>query len=474
MLEDFCGPRPRGTQKSATHLRAEVLACVRRAMHPVLFKIPLPAWAVPLGPALFVLAGLGLLLAIFGQRKGALDLLVIGVLASISGLVGGFLFNSQHFTLESLPIYSYGAMLCASIVVGWFLSLGLGARDGLPRELLANCYFVTAIAALVGSRLLYVLTNLGEFHGLIDMLAVRRGGLVAYGGFIGGFAGSVWYLRKRGVALLPWADVAVPSLASGLLLTRIGCYLFGCDFGKPLAAGAPAWLKRLGTFPRWPNDLLDSAGSPAWMQHVNERGLSITSQASLPVHPTELYESLVGGLLLALTLWLLGRRRFRGEVFFAFTFGYGYLRFLLEIVRDDTERGTFGPAFREHVLIPALLVLFAAAFAYGPARSIVNGVARRVCVGLAFAVPPLAYAALRPPSFGVANVVELSTSQWISLGTALVVAFAWHKRESLAERDPRAAMQPAFAGADSSAAPESLAAASPPPPKNKTKHAKKR
>jgi phosphatidylglycerol:prolipoprotein diacylglycerol transferase len=443
-------------------------------MHPVLFKIPLPAWALPLGPTLFVLAGLGLLLAVFGQRRGALDLLVIGVLALVSGLIGGFLFRGQRFTLESLPIYSYGAMLCISIVVGWFLSLGLGARDGLPRELLANCYFTTAIAALVGSRLLYLLTNWSEFHGVLDVLAVRRGGLVAYGGFIGGFAGSFWYLRRRGLALLPWADVAVPSLASGLLLTRIGCYLFGCDFGKPFGIAAPAWLKRLGTFPRWPSDLLDGAGSPAWMQHVNERGLSITSRASLPVHPTELYESLVGGVLLALTLWLLKRRRFRGEVFFAFTFGYGYLRFLLEIVRDDSERGTFGPAFREHVLIPALLVLFASAFAYGPARSIASGVARRVCVGLGFAVPVLAYAALRPPPFGVANVVELSTSQWISFVTALLVAFAWHKREALLPTGANAALEPVLAGLASSSAQESMPAVSPRPQKNKPKRAKKR
>src|SRR5258708_17982340 len=128
-------------------------------MPPVLFKFPLPAWALPLGPTLFVLAGLGFLLAVFGQRRGALDLLVIGVLALVSGLIGGCLFRGQTFTLESLPIYSYGAMLCISIVVGWFLSLGLGARDGFPRELLANCYFITAIAALVGPRLFDLLTN---------------------------------------------------------------------------------------------------------------------------------------------------------------------------------------------------------------------------------------------------------------------------------------------------------------------------
>ncbi|MEI9937183.1 MAG: prolipoprotein diacylglyceryl transferase family protein [Pseudomonadota bacterium] len=399
-------------------------------MHPVLFKIPLPAWSLPVGPTLFALAGLGLLLTLFAQRKRALDLLVIGLLALVSGLVGGFLFRGQRFLLESLPIYSYGAMLCASVVVGWFLTLGLGERDGLPRELLANCYFVTAIAALVGSRILYVLTNLHEFRDVWDMLAVRRGGLVAYGGFLGGFLGSGWYLRRRGVALLPWADVAVPSLASGLLLTRIGCYLFGCDFGKPLSAGAPGWLKRLGTFPRWPSDVLDGAGSPAWLQHVDQRGLSVSAQTSLPVHPTELYESLVGGVLLLL-LWRLSKaRRFSGESFFAFTFSYGYLRFLLELWRDDNERGSFGPALPEHLLVPALLLIFAAAFAYGPAQSIVRLGLRRLAVAFGVLLAAGAYLALRLPVHAASDVVSLSTSQWISLLTALAVAFAWHQKEA--------------------------------------------
>jgi len=399
-------------------------------MHPILFKIPLPAWSLPLGPSSFALAGLGLLLALFAQRKGAFDLLVMGGLALVCGLAFGFLFRGQRLLLESLPIYSYGAMLCASLVVGWFLTLWLGERDGLSRELLANCYFVTAIAALLGARVLYVLTNLHEFRDVLDVLAVRRGGLVAYGGFLGGFLGSFYYLRRRGVALLPWADVAVPSLASGLLLTRLGCYSFGCDFGKPLSSAAPGWLKHLGTFPRWPSDVLDGAGSPAWLQHVDQRGLSVSSLTSLPVHPTQLYESLVGGLLLLL-LWRVGKaRRFVGESFFAFTFGYGYLRFWVELWRDDDERGSFGPALPQQLLVPALLLLFAAAFAFGPARSIVRPWLRRLTIAFGVLLALGAYFALRPALHTASVALALSTSQWISLLTASAVAFAWHQKEA--------------------------------------------
>ena len=68
-------------------------------------------------------------------------------------------------------------------------------------------------------------------------------GLVAYGGFIGGLIGSWAFLAPKKIRLLAWADDAVPSLASGLLITRIGCYLFGCDFGKGLADSAPRWLE---------------------------------------------------------------------------------------------------------------------------------------------------------------------------------------------------------------------------------------
>jgi phosphatidylglycerol:prolipoprotein diacylglycerol transferase len=149
-------------------------------------------------------------------------------------------------------------MLSLSLIAGWYISLPLAEKDGLPKETMANCYVVTALCALAGSRVLYVLTNPDEFRSVGDLLALRNGGLVAYGGFIGGLLGSWAFLASRKIRLLAWADDAVPSLASGLLLTRIGCYLFGCDFGKRLSDGAPHWLKTLGRSPtgrpaRWPS-----------------------------------------------------------------------------------------------------------------------------------------------------------------------------------------------------------------------------
>jgi phosphatidylglycerol:prolipoprotein diacylglycerol transferase len=395
-------------------------------MHPILFRIPLPSWTLPLFPSLLVLSVFGVGLAGFGWRKKALDLLVFGALLAVGSIFGALSFRGQRYTLSSLPIYSYGAMLCVSLIVGWYLTLGLAERDGLPRETMANCYFLTAIAALVGARVLYVVTNLGEFQTLSDVLALRRGGLVAYGGFLGGLLGSFVYLRGQRLPLLPWADAAVPSLASGLFFTRIGCYLFGCDFGKPLSSSSPAWLRALGTFPRWEDSTLgEGSGSPAWAQQVHDGLISATAQSSLPVHPTQLYESLVGAALLGLVFFVRRHRRFHGQVFFAFAFAYGALRFFLETVRDDAERGFYGPKLSEHLFLPFLWLLLGIAAILGPARSIANVALRRLVQAL-FVLPAFAvYLALRPHAFSTPTSIQLSTSQWIGFLTALAAAGGW-------------------------------------------------
>ncbi len=364
-------------------------------MHPILFSIPLPGWELP--------------------------------------IVG---------KVDAIPIYSYGVMLGLSLVVGWYLTLGLAEKDGLGRERMANNYVITAIAAVVMSRVLYVITNLGEFDSFADVFSMRRGGLVAYGGFIGGYLGSWWYLRRKGMRLMPWADVAVPSLASGLAITRIGCYLFGCDYGRPLADNAPGWLKKMGSFPHWAEGTLPSgSGAPAWVEHVRTRGLDPTAEYSLPVHPTQIYESLVGLMLLGLLLWARKRQTFRGQIFFVFTFAYGFARFLLELLRDDPERGNMPGALPEHILVPLCLAVFAAGYAFSFARLVETPGLRRVTQVLAFVPAVAAAALLRPETFAGDTLMQLSTSQFIGVSTGLAVCVAYVLFDNAARAHPDTAME---------------------------------
>jgi phosphatidylglycerol:prolipoprotein diacylglycerol transferase len=227
-----------------------------------------------------------------------------------------------------LPIYSYGVMLGLSLVVGWYLTLGLCEKDGLDRETMGSCYVWTAVSAVVGARLLFVLTNLDRFDSFFDIFKVNQGGLVAYGGFLGGFFGSTVFCRLKKVRLLAWADCAVPSLCTGLMITRIGCLLYGCDFGKPWNG---PWAIH---FP---------ARSPAFNQQVAEHLLSVDAAQSLAVHPTQIYESLNGLVLLGLVMLVRRFRTFSGQTFVAFTMGYAILRYFVEILRADEQRGSIGP-----------------------------------------------------------------------------------------------------------------------------------
>lgn len=417
-------------------------------MHPILFRIPLPKMPLKLWWALAAVAAIAAVYALIGVRKKDRSATIGALVVAAAAGVAGYVFRETKYEAANLPIYSYGVMLGLSLVVGWYLTLTLAEREGLPKETMANCYVITAIAAIIGSRVLYVVTNPEEFKQASDFFALRRGGLVAYGGFLGGYLGSWLYLRAHKIRLMPWADVAVPSLASGLLITRIGCYLFGCDFGKRLPETAPAALKKLGTFPHWTQGTLEgSEGAPAFARHLDIVGKHSPAGEELmklghsyPVHPTQIYESLVGLVLLGLLLWQRKNQKFRGQIFFLFAFGYGYLRFLIETLRDDSERGEFGPMMGEHWLISGALLVMSIAFVFGVSLGISNAKVRSISRVVAFLPPVIAFIALRPQSFAKQQAVQLSTSQWIGLFSACVCAYFYAKFWETARKSPKLAM----------------------------------
>jgi prolipoprotein diacylglyceryl transferase len=240
-----------------------------------------------------------------------------------------------------VPIYAYGVMLGTSLVVGWFIAMSLAKKDGIDQQEAGTIYMWTAVWSIIGSRLLYVITNLSEFNSITQVVMVNRGGLVAYGGMIGGLLASIYCCRKRGIPLLQWADVSAPSVVLGTAITRIGCFLFGCDYGArtnlPWAVHFPGpnVQKFFGLLHGGPQ------GSPAWQHHVANYGLVRTAEWSQGVHPTQLYESLVGLSLFALLMLIRKYRTFSGQVFVGWVIGYGVLRSLIERYRDDDDRGVY-------------------------------------------------------------------------------------------------------------------------------------
>jgi phosphatidylglycerol:prolipoprotein diacylglycerol transferase len=245
-----------------------------------------------------------------------------------------------------VPIYGYGAMLCLSVVVGRWLALRLASRDGLDPPLMNRACAWALGGAVVGARLLYVATNPGSFDSLTDLFSWWKGGVVAYGGFLGGFVATLIFCRLHGIRLLTWVDCVAPSLGAGLMLTRIGCFLGGCDFGVPWNG---PWAV---SFP---------VNSPAFNQQVLQGLLPTTATASLAVHPTQLYESLVGLVLFTAVMAVRRRRTFTGQAFMAFVLGYAVLRSIVELARADLDRGAIGPVSTQLI---AAATFFAAVVAW--------------------------------------------------------------------------------------------------------------
>jgi phosphatidylglycerol:prolipoprotein diacylglycerol transferase len=409
-------------------------------MYPVLLTIPLPHWSIPLAPALLAVAAVGAVVALFGWRARAVDLLAIGICICVGGAGAALALRGDLYTLTEIPLSSYGVTLCLALVVAYTLMLGLAKQDGLPRDATSNCFVIAAISGFIFSRLLYAAVNLDDFSSLAEVASVRRGGLAIYGGLVGGALAAFIFLRIRQLPLLPWGDVAAPALALGIAIGRVGSYLLGSGFGVALGPWAPGWLARIGTFPRWPDDTLAGAGSPAWVQHVTDGLIPFDAAASLPVHPTQLYEALGALGLLAVLFVLRQRQSFRGQLFLAFVFGYGALRLAVDAVRGDAERGLVGPHLAQHQYLPLAVAMLAAAYVLGPSRSVCHGRLRQATQLLSVMLALGLYFVLRPQTFALPVVIQLSSAQWLGLLTAVAAAVAWALLAKVAETNPASAM----------------------------------
>jgi phosphatidylglycerol:prolipoprotein diacylglycerol transferase len=306
-------------------------------MLPILFTIPggaLKVIALVLLASGLCLTGLSLLRGgAFKERWQGMGLagLIAGVLAC--RLLGGSLAIHRaelwQATWPPFSVYSYGLMFGLSLFVGWMIVAHFGTRDGLNESDLGTCYTVAAVSSIVVARALYLVTQPAELQGgLLDMLNTRRGGLVAYGGLIGSTLGSIVYCRIKKMPLALWGDAAILAVALGTAVTRVGCLLYGCDYGRPA--------------PTLPWGIRFPAGAPAHVDHVQRHLILATSAWSAPVHPTQIYESLLGLSAFLLLLWVRARRQFAGQLFLIFVLYYGALRYAIEVFRGDADRAFVG------------------------------------------------------------------------------------------------------------------------------------
>lgn len=291
-------------------------------MHPELFELfgtGFPSYFVLLLEGFLFATALGVLWA---RRVGedpdvivnlGISMLIFGVIGArlLHVLADGYLADYVHLCTDPSQVgWPISKRECLRVVRPDFVAEWLGSEPG-------------------------PLGSYDEAHGVCrplgrDCWAWARfwaGGLTFYGGLAGASLAAVFNLRRDRFPFWKAADMAGMAIPLGLAFGRLGCLLGGCCFGSP--SEGPLGLR----FP---------SGSPASAAQARAHLLPTEFMGSLPVHPTQIYESL-GSLVLggALLMWVHERKRYDGQLFVLFLAGYAILRFTLEFFRAD-DRGGFG------------------------------------------------------------------------------------------------------------------------------------
>lgn len=223
---------------------------------------------------------------------------------NISPEIAGFSLFGLQFHIRW-----YGLFYVLSFVLAYFLYKHTLKLKGisLPREEYESAIFYVMLGVILGGRLGYVVfyNFLYYLRNPLEIFAVWEGGMSFHGGALGVIIAGLLFCRKYKYSFVDLADAAIPLVAIGLALGRLGNFINAELWGKPT--------------------------SMPW-------AMIFPGSDGIPRHPTQLYELFLEGIVLAvISYWLLRKLKRPGLVFYSFIGLYGLFRFLIEFVREPDD-----------------------------------------------------------------------------------------------------------------------------------------
>ena len=286
--------------------------------------------------------GLGVLLVVvilshiyqYVRHRKISDLGSSIALLTIGGVVLIFVLPNLVEPGYGVPIRGYGFCLLLAVLAALGLVVYLAKQKDISKEKVVSLCFWAVLAGILGARLFYVteywqgtfLDESGKILSpdqfLFNMFNFPNGGLTVFGSVFGGMLGAVIFMLRNKMPMLRTFDILATAMPLGMAIGRIGCLLNGCCFGGVTDV---AWGI---TFP---------VGSPAHYHQTN--GLFDTANV-LPVHPTQIYSSILALLLCGILLLLRQLRIYQqrdGLILASFMILYSVGRFFIEILRTDED-----------------------------------------------------------------------------------------------------------------------------------------
>jgi phosphatidylglycerol:prolipoprotein diacylglycerol transferase len=219
--------------------------------------------------------------------------------------------------IGELGIPSYGIMLALSFLIAILLVKRAAKHFSISPVIIENLAFYLMLGVIIGGRLLYVVFHWPQYeHDLLGIIRVWEGGMMFFGGFLGGVVASLLYLRKEKLSVLLFGDIVVPAIALGEFFTRIGCFLNGCCFGTPSSL---PWAM---TFP----GNCVAGGSPV---------------GDYALHPTQIYTALFSVALFFFLNKRLYNKHKTGEILSMYLVFSGIFRFSIDFIRYYENAANF-------------------------------------------------------------------------------------------------------------------------------------
>lgn len=236
------------------------------------------------------------------------------------------------FRIGDFAITSFGLMMFFAFIGGAWATGRMLKRYGLNPELIWDMLAWIAIGGIVCAKLYYLALHYRDLMANPLDEIISRGGLVWYGGLIGGIIAYYLQIRYRKLPVAIMFDATAPALMLSIAIGRMGCFLVGDDYGV-YTDGRLGIAFPLGTPP-------STAG---YLRSVGDSiPAGIPDGAVVAVHPTQLYEFVIALILFAV-LWQIGKRRLKpGHLFALFMALYAVERFIIEFVRAKGDRYVLG------------------------------------------------------------------------------------------------------------------------------------
>ncbi len=271
----------------------------------------------------------------------------------------------SKITVFGFDIAFYGMIIALAMMIGYGMAEWTARRTGQNPDYYLDFVIWAIVISVICARAYYVLFNWDAFAVRpLSALNPRTGGLAIYGGVIGGVATAYVFSRIKKLQWGLFFDTAIVGLLTGQIIGRWGNFFNREAFGT-YTNGLFAMqvdVKEVHSYfnPSTSAQIVENAYAGKQqiidnIMKIRDNAVVIDGATYISVHPTFLYESVLNLILLIFLLIYTKKKKFDGEIFLLYLFGYGIIRFFIEGLRTD-QLLLFHTAIPVSQLLSAILI----------------------------------------------------------------------------------------------------------------------